>query len=155
MRTIHYFYHDLAKRLVVPSIATEYTRNRAKHDQTARDWTRLYARPPPPPPPPAPASVSSRAKGKEKASVQGDDVHAQTEPRSVNASEVITIDDSDDEGNAGPRAAVRRQTGVKRKRGTDVVDVDLASDEESSARTRRRRTESNTHSVSEVIVIED
>ncbi|TFK47384.1 hypothetical protein OE88DRAFT_1666129 [Heliocybe sulcata] len=31
---------------LVPSIASEYTRNREKHNQTAREWTRLYARPP-------------------------------------------------------------------------------------------------------------
>ncbi|KAI0084993.1 ubiquitin-conjugating enzyme/RWD-like protein, partial [Irpex rosettiformis] len=28
---------------LVPSIATEYVRNRKKHDSTAREWTRLYA----------------------------------------------------------------------------------------------------------------
>lgn len=30
----------------VPSIATQYVRNRIQHDHTARRWTELYARPP-------------------------------------------------------------------------------------------------------------
>ena len=32
----------------VPSIATEFSRNRKKHDSTARQWTQLYALPPKP-----------------------------------------------------------------------------------------------------------
>ncbi|TFY57329.1 hypothetical protein EVJ58_g7085 [Rhodofomes roseus] len=43
---------------LVPSIATEYVRNRTKHNQTARQWTELYARPP--------TSTSASVKGKER-----------------------------------------------------------------------------------------
>ena len=43
----------------VPSIATEYVRNRKQHDNNARHWTELYARPgvSPPPTSPPPSSV--------------------------------------------------------------------------------------------------
>jgi len=44
---------------VVPSIATEYVRNRKQHDNNARHWTELYARPgvSPPSTSPPPSSV--------------------------------------------------------------------------------------------------
>lgn len=46
---------------LVPSIATEYVRNRKQHDNTARHWTELYARPgvPPPQRSPPPSSVAT------------------------------------------------------------------------------------------------
>lgn len=31
----------------VPTVATQYTQNRKQHDATAREWTRLYAKPKP------------------------------------------------------------------------------------------------------------
>jgi len=43
---------------LVPSIATEYVRNRKQHDNTARHWTELYARPGVPPPTTSPPSSS-------------------------------------------------------------------------------------------------
>ncbi|KAL7423287.1 hypothetical protein Q5752_002588 [Cryptotrichosporon argae] len=58
---------------LVPDIAVAYKRNRKKHDETAREWTKLYAIPktlatpappivaPPAAPAPAPAASSSRA----------------------------------------------------------------------------------------------
>ncbi|KAJ2968489.1 hypothetical protein NUW54_g13201 [Trametes sanguinea] len=46
---------------LVPSIATEYVRNRVQHDRTARRWTELYARPPSSS---AAASSSAPSKGK-------------------------------------------------------------------------------------------
>ncbi|KAG8854905.1 hypothetical protein FRB96_007305 [Tulasnella sp. 330] len=46
---------------LVPGIASEYTRNRAQHDATAREWTRLYAAPP------KPANLPPTTKGKGKA----------------------------------------------------------------------------------------
>jgi len=49
---------------LVPTIATEFIRNRAQHDKTARQWTEMYAKPPPPrplssAPAPTPAAASS------------------------------------------------------------------------------------------------
>ncbi|KZV95979.1 hypothetical protein EXIGLDRAFT_671542 [Exidia glandulosa HHB12029] len=46
---------------LVPVIATQYMRQRKKHDETAREWTRLYALPKvaPAPPPPAPPKAAS------------------------------------------------------------------------------------------------
>jgi hypothetical protein len=37
----------IAHNYPVPSIASEYIRNREQHDRTALQWTRLYAVPPP------------------------------------------------------------------------------------------------------------
>lgn len=42
----------------VPSIATEYVRNRKQHDNNARHWTELYARPGVSPPSTSPPSSS-------------------------------------------------------------------------------------------------
>ncbi|KAF7800157.1 hypothetical protein EIP86_011403 [Pleurotus ostreatoroseus] len=138
----------------IPSIATQYTRNRSLHDKTAREWTKLYAQPPPPPPPAAPAvPPSARSKGKQKETVQnGGCTPATTQPQSTQ--EVITIDDSDDEACPVQRpVAPPRQGGVKRKREAEVIDVDGGA--ASGARTRRRRTEPNGEAAGEVIVIED
>ncbi|KAF8646757.1 hypothetical protein AX16_007071 [Volvariella volvacea WC 439] len=41
---------------LVPSIATQYTRNRRLHDTTARQWTERYAKPKPTPPSPPSSS---------------------------------------------------------------------------------------------------
>jgi hypothetical protein len=53
----------------VPSIATQYIRNRKQHDATARQWTENYARPKPSPLPPVaveapPSPKFTKAKGK-------------------------------------------------------------------------------------------
>ncbi|CAA7262490.1 unnamed protein product [Cyclocybe aegerita] len=50
---------------LVPSIATQYTRNRKQHDATARQWTETYAKPPPPPV--AQAAPPNKGKGKKRA----------------------------------------------------------------------------------------
>ncbi|KAJ3512653.1 hypothetical protein NLJ89_g3405 [Agrocybe chaxingu] len=50
---------------LVPSIATQYTRNRKQHDATARQWTETYAKPPPPPT--VQVSPPNKAKGKKRA----------------------------------------------------------------------------------------
>ncbi|KAJ7243040.1 ubiquitin-conjugating enzyme/RWD-like protein [Mycena rebaudengoi] len=94
---------------LVPTIASQYQRNRKLHDSTARQWVDLYARPKPPPPPPrAPPPPPPKSKSKKKAAVTD--------------SGPIVIDDSDDEG--GKRAA-----GRKRKR-VDPEVVDLADDDD-------------------------
>jgi hypothetical protein len=94
----------------VPSIATQYTRNRKIHDSTARQWTELYARPKPPPPPPQ----ESKAKGKQRS-------HAQPST-STSTSEPITVEDSDDE-----RPTVTRG---KRKRVAATADLELVDDDD-------------------------
>ncbi|KAF9219297.1 hypothetical protein BS17DRAFT_789616, partial [Gyrodon lividus] len=162
---------------LIPSIATEYMRNRAQHDRTARRWTELYARPPPPPPPlqpksastSAPASTSNRSKGKEKASTSqvasssrsGSTAAGSSTPTSTKRqpqSETITIDDSDDEVVLTTSAPyLSGQSGRKRRREADVVDIDLVEEE----RTHSRRKVQAGHTSSprlqtsgEVIVID-
>ncbi|KAF8128364.1 ubiquitin-conjugating enzyme/RWD-like protein [Boletus edulis] len=153
---------------LVPSIATEYIRNRAQHDRTAKRWTELYARPPPPPPPPQPASSatsvtgssSRRAKGKEKAqtpqtasSNRSGGTAAGSSGSSVAGREAqsrsITIEEVSTQTPAPPR-----QSGRKRRREPDTIDVDLA--EEGRTRSRRRVLPGySLQSSGEVIVIDD
>ena len=124
--------------LPVPSIATEYVRNRKKHDSTAREWTRLYAKPPPPPAPPVIKSIpapkattpapSARARGKARAATtappsqnghssstaSASSVSARSRNPTTISEGVIEIPDSDDEGRGhqtrSDAARSRRQT---------------------------------------------
>jgi hypothetical protein len=152
----------------VPAIATEFLRNRNKHDSTAREWTRLYARPPPPPPPargPAPSTPSTRAKGKARATVATQS--NPSEAASHLSGAIIEIADSDEDHAPKTRtnlSGTRRATG-KRKRGTvgnEAVDDDFVTQEGiTRASTRRRTTGSSSSSTSssrgsnDIIVIED
>ncbi|KAH9829047.1 ubiquitin-conjugating enzyme/RWD-like protein [Rhodofomes roseus] len=133
---------------LVPSIATEYVRNRTKHNQTARQWTELYARPP--------TSTSASVKGKGKAKAVGSPAPAPaTTSRAGSVSstagstrtQAITIDDSDDEG-----TAVRgRPAGTKRKRERAQEDGGGAEVAEPPA----RRRWAVRPAADDVIVIED
>jgi len=143
---------------LVPSIASEFIRNRQLHDNTARRWTQLYARPPPPPlvvPPSSTASSSSstsssaRSKAKGKARETScspnpkDPIQAPGKPI-----ETITIEDSDDESTVSSSNVLARQT-RKRRREADIVDIDLVAvgDESSTSSnrpSRRLRTAADT-----------
>ncbi|TBU24396.1 ubiquitin-conjugating enzyme/RWD-like protein [Dichomitus squalens] len=164
---------------LVPSIATEYIRNRAQHDREARRWTELYARPQP-----------TKDKGKGKASASPAPISPSSAAstgavgRSTTASrtatpveaETITIEDSDEDAPvtrsratraraAGPVAVV--VAGSKRKRGTSAatgaVDIDLSTEDEVMQRPATKRRGGGNSSTSgaprtdpgEVIVIED
>ncbi|KAF9244275.1 ubiquitin-conjugating enzyme/RWD-like protein [Melanogaster broomeanus] len=160
---------------LVPSIATEYMRNRAQHDRTARRWTELYARPPAPPPPPqpksaptpVPASTSNKSKGKEKAPTL--QTHSSgrsgstaaggstsTSTRRQPRSETVTIDDSDDEVilfTSVPSPSV--QTGKRRRGDADVVDIDPVEAERTRSRRKVQASSSRLPTSGEVIVIDD
>ncbi|KAJ3484286.1 hypothetical protein NLI96_g5745 [Meripilus lineatus] len=144
---------------LVPSIAKEYVTNRKKHDNTARQWTELYARPPPPRPsppivvvsPPLPSPRRSRPRHTHPTNLTPVPFSSQTDP--------ITIDDSDDESSAPvrstPRGTARRN---KRKRGAPASEETATSGDGSGepSRTRLRMTEENTPvEVNGVIVIDD
>ncbi|KAM5543762.1 hypothetical protein V8D89_002379 [Ganoderma adspersum] len=156
---------------LVPSIATEYVRNRVQHDREARRWTELYARPPP-----------GKDKGKAKASHSpappsppptGSGTRSSPASRRATpaAAETITIDDSDDDTPIPSRTRVPPTAGgpatavSKRKRGliasTGEVDIDLSEEDETERRTRKRRGGASTLAggartdPGEVIVIED
>jgi len=158
---------------LVPSIATEYVRNRAQHDRTAREWTQLYAKPPPPLPSvlatptvvSAPSAPTTRARGKARAVATAAPTRNGSSSRNPASSAIITIDDSDDDRAPSSRASTARSqhnTG-KRKRGQvgdDAVDVDLIAEESSARAVTRRRTDGagsgSTRSANdEIIVIED
>ena len=156
----------------VPSIATQYLRNRKQHDSTAREWTEKYARPKPPNPllppllpvvtvtpqssAPAPApTISARARGKRPAA----------EPAAVassSGSSVIEVaSDSDDEPT---RVTTPRPDSValgKRKRNiTDGPESDLVGSGEVPRNSKRRPVADGTESSSprdahDVIVIDD
>ncbi|KAI8970657.1 ubiquitin-conjugating enzyme/RWD-like protein [Trametes punicea] len=158
---------------LVPSIATEYVRNRAQHDHNARWWTELYARPAPAS---AVASFSVNGKGKAPAAlaaapnpqpsaVSSRATYTRFGPsRTAAPAEVITIEDSDDDRPlAALTASVRGAQRAKRKRtaGADgPVVIDLSVEEVGSEPPARRprlsasSTKGGTEP-SEVIVIED
>ena len=142
----------------VPSIATEFLRKRPMHDQNARQWTELYAKPPPPPrsPSAAPLSPSSSAnnvgaspdsrrtpaKGKGRANVQSVDADRVAEPRTTGIN--LTSE--------GIEATTR---GSKRQKDLSSADgvIDLSDEVESGSirRGKRRRVEQQ----GDVIVIDD
>ncbi|KAJ7698873.1 ubiquitin-conjugating enzyme/RWD-like protein [Mycena metata] len=99
---------------LVPSIASQYTRNRKLHDSTARQWTELYARPKPPPPPPPPRAAPAKSKAKPGKKT------TRTSGGSSSRGDLIIIDDSDDEG--------RGRGSGKRKR-APATEIDLVDDE--------------------------
>ncbi|KIJ06582.1 hypothetical protein PAXINDRAFT_103303 [Paxillus involutus ATCC 200175] len=157
---------------LVPSIATEYMRNRGQHDRTARRWTELYARPPAPSPPLqcksaqpfAPSSNSNRSKGKEKASdsrsgSMAGGSSASTSTKRQPQSETITIDDSDNEVILSTSApSLSGRSGRKRPREVDVVDIDLVEEDRVHSRRRVRAgctSPSRMQTPGEVIVIDD
>lgn len=146
---------------LVPSIANEYTRNREQHNRTAREWTRLYARPPAPSPTlkatpglasraststPRPsastsssrASSTSRATGKAKASRTATPLVENGTGRSASAA--IAIDDSDDEGSTASGASRKRKRGAGG--GTlisDDDDADSSGDTTGTAAPKRQK----------------
>jgi hypothetical protein len=142
----------------VPSIATEFLRKRPMHDQNARQWTELYAKPPPPPrsPSAAPLSPSSSvnnaggspdsrrtpAKGKGRANAQSADTDRVAEPRTTGIN--LTSE--------GVEATTRGSKRQKDLSSTDGV-IDLSEEVESSStrRGKRRRVEQK----GDVIVIDD
>ncbi|KAH9476034.1 hypothetical protein JR316_0011603 [Psilocybe cubensis] len=168
---------DLSIWRGIPSIATQYVRNRKEHDATARQWTHSFAYPKPPIPIVQPQT--SKAKGKRRADdspqvIIGNSGSASRPSRSATSAattgasttEIIELD-SDSEIEAITRSDPK---GKKRKRpsGTGPVNaeevVDVSDDEDgvgagaSSKRTRTRNPPSTTDrgtTHGEVIVIED
>lgn len=149
----------------MPSIATEYVRNRAQHDKTAKHWTELYARPgsndaPSPPPPttaptqtlpglyfnmpifPAHLLPSRRTRTAPRPPVV-------TPPPAT--SEPIEIEDSDEDtpGPSGSSSTRAASGGGKRKR-----DEQPASDR-GAKRGRPSDSGASSSRSGEVIVIED
>ncbi|KAI0635443.1 ubiquitin-conjugating enzyme/RWD-like protein [Trametes polyzona] len=163
---------------LVPSIATEYIRNRVQHDQNARRWTELYARPtrasgtspilngkgkaaaaPTPLPLEIPAASSTRPSTRPSSRPGSRPLSTRPTPsRTTTASETITIEDSDEEqpptgAGAAPRAKRKRDSGREGQ-----VDIDLSG--EADERPTRRPRHGDASGVggpasSEVIVIED
>jgi len=150
---------------LVPSIATEYMRNRAQHDRTARRWTELYAHPPSQSTSGS-GSRSKRTKGKGKASVVQSASSSRSGSIAASSSgsarepqpESTTMNDLAEHASA-PAAAPSplRQSGRKRRRDQDVIDVDLAEGERPRRRTRAPPLSSSTlhQSSREIIVIDD
>ncbi|KAI9457598.1 ubiquitin-conjugating enzyme/RWD-like protein [Lactarius psammicola] len=149
---------------LVPSIATEFLRKRPTHDQTARSWTELYAKPTPPPTPPSsvplnPPSSStinisttsatttrSSAKGKGRASAQSAGPEGAAEQQATTGVD-LTSD--------GIEAVSLPTRGTKRRKEVHASDsvIDLSEEvEASSTRSGKRR---HVEMLEDVIVIED
>ncbi|KAG9042539.1 hypothetical protein FS837_010746 [Tulasnella sp. UAMH 9824] len=84
---------------LVPAIAQEYLRNRAAHDATAREWTRLYAQPPAPPKPSngkgkakVQTSTSQASSSRTTPSVNGASTTRSSTSQSLALSSVIDVD---------------------------------------------------------------
>ncbi|KAF7984122.1 hypothetical protein HWV62_16750 [Athelia sp. TMB] len=145
----------------LPSIATEYIRNRAQHDKTARHWTSLYAKPPAPIPASAPASSSSAAsptqpattsgsstvltgknKGKEKASPLPPTTSraARQNGRAIENSTIVIDSDSDTGSEPAPRVQGKRQKRKLVDSSGDGEVVDLTGlDTEGNGEPRAKR----------------
>ncbi|KAF7304264.1 UBIQUITIN-CONJUGAT-2 domain-containing protein [Mycena chlorophos] len=125
---------------LVPSIATQYTRNRKLHDSTARMWTEQFARPKATTPAPVAAPAPKRgAPAARQAQAQAQQARPnRAGPSSQTQTSPIVIEDSDDE-------AKSRSAGKKRKRDNAAATIDLASDDEqqqpvaSGSRSNKRR----------------
>ncbi|KAG2741629.1 hypothetical protein P692DRAFT_20786864 [Suillus brevipes Sb2] len=138
---------------LVPSIATEYVRNRVQHDHTARRWTELYALSPAfaPAPTPimststfsarvtAPTSTSTpttststnQASGPRKGKSRAPTNQSARGSGSSNVAETIDISDTDDE-------LLRLPPTRKRPRGvSNEVDIDLVEVEQRATRRLR------------------
>jgi len=123
---------------LVPSIATLYTRDRRRHDATARQWTQAYAKAPPPPPTAVHADPpkSNKSKGKNKADPQPVNIAGSSSrstrssvaavaappspiPSSVasTSNDVITIDSDEDVDNG--RSTGSKSKNTKRKRASN------------------------------------
>jgi len=131
---------------LVPSIATEFVRNREQHDRTARHWTELYAKPRPPPPLPVgsskASSIDSSSKGK-----------AVERNPPTDASNPIVVEDSDDEKDRAGNVRSSRQSITKRKRDDTTIDL---TDQEPRARRRPRTVHATSpREVDGVIIIDD
>jgi len=148
---------------IVPSIATEFVRKRSIHDQNARQWTQLYAKPPPPPSPPSAVSLGpsssstnnansstnpnrSSAKGKGRANAQPVGADATPEPQTAG----IDLTNEVVEATSHSTRASKRRIDVH---STDAI-IDLSEEVESSSTRggKRRRVE---NLAGDVIVIED
>lgn len=152
---------------LVPSIATEYARNRKKHDNTAREWTQLYAQVPKPD-----TSHTFDATGKGKGKVS-------TVPSGQGSSAQLHSHPSRVQNGVGASTLVRTRPPVAQRINPGVVEPDVAlgtssqssyasvtagkrkyvggGDEEEPA-TRRRKREaggSGRANAAEVIVIDD
>jgi hypothetical protein len=113
---------------LVPSIAMEFTRNRQQHDQTAKQWTDLYAKPPPPP-----APLPTEKKKAPPAVAEGSTSRRVADR--PQQSETITIDDSDEEESVSGAVLLppaKNGKGKKRKREVGVVadEVEIIGDED-------------------------
>ena len=159
--------HLLIRLNTVPSIATLYTRDRKRHDATARQWTQNYAKPKIPPPlPPAPAEVPNNlsktnksSKGKTRADAQpannaGSSGSTSGGTRSTTGG-IITID-SDEEAE-GERAAGSKAKSAKRKRASngssgpssnEVLDLLDSEEEKTVKRSRTRKAQSRADRIS-------
>jgi hypothetical protein len=137
--------------LLVPAIATEYSRKRKQHDATARNWTELYARPK--------RAALPQASGSSKTTLRPPQAHNIDNPP-----EVIVIDDTPPRTTRQPRprAVARPSSSLQ------VVTIDdempvlprskkrkPASSSESQGRTRRRVGEGSNTGNHDVIVIDE
>ncbi|KAF5366229.1 hypothetical protein D9758_005769 [Tetrapyrgos nigripes] len=123
---------------LVSGIANQYITNRKLHDNTARQWTELYAKPKPPS---SQSQNNTKSKGKQKAT-GSEGISASTNAaggsrHTTVVVETITIDDDSDEetdtGKKKSRAPNGAGAGKKRKRESPAASSGRATRGSSSA----------------------
>ena len=161
----------------MPSIATQYLRDRKLHDSTAREWTEKYARPktpiaPPVTPPPeatiAPQSaaltqtISARARGKRPVTepVISAGSGGSSSRRARSRSNVIEVASDSEDGACVTSTRSDNAALGKRKRNTaDSYEVSSVDSDGVSRSSKRKPTEaangSSLQGVQDVIVIDD
>ncbi|EJD51888.1 hypothetical protein AURDEDRAFT_181473 [Auricularia subglabra TFB-10046 SS5] len=132
---------------LVPTIANQYTRSRKKHDETAREWTRLYAMPKdhlPPPPPPVQKKAPTRSGPRGARARQP----AAAPAPAASSSRIIEIDD-DDEVQVVSTTAPRRSAAVagrRRTRAETALETDAPEDDANTSAAGRKRRRPNASS---------
>ncbi|KAA1477033.1 hypothetical protein DENSPDRAFT_844184 [Dentipellis sp. KUC8613] len=170
---------------LVPSIASEYLRRRTTHDQTAREWTRLYAKPATPTPaapPPSEAAItsvpevieldvsSSRASSSSRTAPAAAAGSSSTQPKgkgrasgantptpAANGSRSGDVIEINDSDDEVEEIAGGAARGTKRRKSGQANGAAShnVEEESSSRRGKRRAVERPGPTADEVIVIED
>lgn len=142
---------------LVPSIATEFLRKRSTHDQTARQWTELYARPPPPPPPlspsVAPLSPPSASTNNASASANQNRTSSKGKGRADRVAEPQTMDI--DLTGEGIEVTSHPTRGSKKRKDVPSTDGVIDLSEEVGASSTRSEKRRRAERLGDVIVIED
>ncbi|TFY59658.1 hypothetical protein EVG20_g7703 [Dentipellis fragilis] len=113
---------------LVPSIASEYLRRRATHDQTARDWTKLYAKPAAPAPAAPPLSKAATTTVSEVIDIDAASSRASSSSRTAPAA-AASSSSAQSKGKGRASGANTPAPAANGSRSGDVIEIDDSDDE--------------------------